>query len=136
MNKDDTKVWARDTWCVILMQIYQSTEKRKATTPNLYISVILPINLSKRGARRSSIRVTLGVSFCLFFRCTFSFLHYRKSEVKGNGGRASLRNNRASRDRELWQNFTFWWNFCYTMWDRLQWRRNVIKYKVWMPIVS
>jgi len=109
----------------------------KAAISNLYIPVILPIGLSKRGARRRR-SAWCSASLCLFFRRTFSFLHYSKSEVKGNGGRGSLRNNRASRDRAsrgkiLTIDGTI---FCYTMWDRLQWRRNVAEFKVWVPIVS
>lgn len=116
-----------------------STEKRKATMANLYIPVYSTYLVSlRRGARR---RRSAWRSASLFSCRTFSFPRYRESEeVKGNGGRASLRNNGASRDRasrgkifiDRWNDlFSF-----YTMWDRLQWRRNVAKFKVWAPIVS
>lgn len=123
-----------------MQTIYQSTEKRKATIYLIStIPVILPIGLSKRGARRRR-SAWRSASLCLFFRSTFSlFFIIEKVNLRGTEvAREFTKQQSLAGSRESWQNFYDRWTdlLIYTMWDRLQWRRNVAQFNVWVPIVS
>lgn len=135
--KNDMKgVSGRYLTCNLCSTIYWST-RSKAAIPNLQSLCFYLLILSRRGL--PSIRVTLGVSFCPSFLRVFFSLFQGKSNQEWNGNRASLWNNRASRDRESRrQNISISYDRCDDLplhhVNRLQWRRNVTECEMWVPI--